>query len=176
MTSHHYDQSALNGDYARGGFGLALTLLPLLLIDVHAIVFWFLAAAALLFAAFMARTVQRQQSVVAVDDTGITVTAPFARHRIAWTDLTQLSLRYFSTRRDRKGGWMHLTLQGADGGRMKIESSLIGFDAVVDRAADAAFARRLALTDATLENLLSLGVTVPSDWSKDGVGDRASGS
>lgn len=165
--TYRYDQSALNGDYARGGFGLALTLLPLVLIAVHPVVFWSLAAAALLFAAFLARTYQRQQSTIAVDDEAITIDAPFGGQRIAWSDVSLLNLRYFSTRRDRKGGWMHLTLRGDGGDRMKIESNLDGFDAVVDRAADAAFARRLSLSDATLENLLSLGVTVPSDWSKD---------
>lgn len=169
---YRYDQSALNGDYARGGFGLALTLLPLILIDVHPIVFWCLAAAALLFAAFLARTYQRQQSIVAVDDDAIAIEAPFANRRIAWSDVSVLNLRYFSTRRDRKGGWMHLTLKGADGTAMKIESNLIGFDGVVDRAADAAFARRLPLTDATMENLVSLGVTIPSDLGPDSHDDR----
>jgi len=175
--AYRYDQSALNGDYARGGFGLALTFIPIVLIEVHPIVFWCLAAAALLFAAFLLRTFQRQQSIISVDDEAITVRAPFADGKIAWADLSHLNLRYFSTRRDRKGGWMHLTLRGGGKG-MKIESNLVGFDAVVDRAADAAFARRLTLSDASLENLLSLGVTVPSDWSDeaepDGAADRGS--
>jgi hypothetical protein len=171
---YRYDQKALNGDYWRGGFGLALTVLPLILIDVHPIVFWCLAAAALLFAAFLARTLQRQQSSISIDDNAITVNAPFADRRIAWTDLDQLNLRYFSTRRDRKGGWMHLTLRG-NGNGLKIESNLIGFDSVVDRAADAAFARRLTLSDATLENLLSLGITVPSDWQNDDGTDEPAG-
>lgn len=174
MMSFRYDQSALNGDYARGGFGLALTLLPLLLIGVHPIVFWCLAAAALLFAAFVARTFQRQQTIISIDDDAISAKAPFADTKIAWADLNQLNLRYFSTRRDRKGGWMHLTLRGGSAG-LKIESNLVGFDAVVDRAADAAFARRLTLSDATLENLLSLGVTVPSDWSDGEPSDDTAG-
>ncbi|MEM7445574.1 MAG: hypothetical protein AAF414_19795 [Pseudomonadota bacterium] len=176
MTSHRYDQSALNGDYARGGFGLALTLLPLLLIGVHPVVFWGLGAAALLFAVFLARTYQRQQTVIELDSNGIASHAPMADRRIAWTDLGQLNLRYFSTRRDRKGGWMHLTLRDGGGTAMKIESNLIGFDTLVDQAAEAAFARRLTLSDATLENLLSLGVTVPSDWSNDAAADNAATS
>ncbi|MEQ9812024.1 MAG: hypothetical protein RLO50_04535 [Azospirillaceae bacterium] len=162
MTAYRYDTGMLRADYLRAGAGLVLTAGPLLFVPAHPVVFWLLLAAALLFAVFLARTVLRQMSSIELDDTGIVEHGPLGA-AIRWPDLQALDLKYFSTRRDRRNGWMQLRLKG--GGRsIAIESSMHGFDQIADRAAEAAFAQRLAISDTTVTNLLAIGVEVP-DWA-----------
>ena len=45
-----------------------------------------------------------------------------------------MKLAYYSTRRDRKSGWMQLEL-GAGGARVRLDSRIAGFDRLVRRAA-----------------------------------------
>lgn len=52
MTRHRYPPSALLGDYARAALGLALTLLPLLLVAMPPVAAAIFALLALLFALF----------------------------------------------------------------------------------------------------------------------------
>jgi hypothetical protein len=151
-----YGGNALVGDFGRSGAGLALTAPPLLFIDVHPVVGAVLGAMALLFAVFLVRTIERRATAVRVDDDGVSVTG-FRTRRIRWADVTGLDLAYYSTRRDRTNGWMQLTLRGP-GGRLKVESTLDGFDGLVERAAAAAQARGLVLSETAMENLGALGV------------------
>ena len=81
---------------------------------------------------------------------------------IAWAELDRLRLAYFSTRRDRKSGWMQLELAGG-GARLSLDSRIAGFGEVVRRAADAAAERHLQVSEATAANLEALGVRVP-EW------------
>lgn len=155
-----YPAADLTGDYLRAGAGLVLTLVPLLAVDMLAWVRWVFIAAALLFALFALRTAQRQLTVVVLDDAGIEVKGPLGRKRLEWTALRKLKLAYYTTRRDRQGGWMQLDLTGAMG-RLRIESQLLKFDRVVEAAAAAALANSLVLTQSTRANLLSLGFEVP---------------
>ena len=59
-----YGGNALAGDFGRSGAGLALTLPPLLFIDVHPVVGAVLGAMALLFAVFLVRTIERRATAV----------------------------------------------------------------------------------------------------------------
>lgn len=151
-----YGGNALLGDFGRSGAGLALTVPPLLLIEVHPVVGAILGAMALLFAVFLVRTVERRATAVTVDDEGVSI-AGFRTRRIGWAELTALDLAYYSTRRDRTNGWMQLTLKSPTA-RIRVESTLDGFDGLVERAASAAQERGLVLTDRALENLGALGV------------------
>ena len=152
-----YGASALVGDFARSGVGLALTVPPLLFVDVHPFVGAILIAMGALFAVFLARTVDRRLTAVAVDTVGVSVTGVRSRH-IRWTDVTGLDLAYYSTRRDRTNGWMQMTLRSPTA-RLRFESTLDGFDDVVERAAAAAQERGLVLSETSLENLGALGVS-----------------
>lgn len=157
MTRHRYDRGAVVGDFARGGFGLLLTAGPLLFLPM---VTWLAVAFglfALLFGVYLFRTWQRNATVIEVDDAGIRATGPLGS-AIGWDGLTALELRYFATRRDKEGGWMQMRLRGG-GTVLSLESSLEDFEAVVDRAATAAAGKRLALSDATRENLRALGLS-----------------
>jgi hypothetical protein len=153
MSMHRYAIAELGGDYARGGAGLALTGLPLILLP-------------LVFAAFLVRTWLRQSSVIEADERGITAHGPFGI-RMAWTDLSVFRLRYFSVRRDRQRGWMQLDLRGG-GKRLKIESSISGFDGIAALAHGAAIARSLPIDDSSEANLMALGVVAP----KGGLAER----
>ena len=114
---------------------------------------------------FTARIVQRVFTRYESGDQGIIAHGPLGA-AIAWNDLNGLKLKFFSTRRDRRDGWMMLILK--DGKHtLKLESTLTGFDEIVDRAAEIAKAKRLALTDATTNNLLAMGAPVIDDRAED---------
>lgn len=157
MTTHRYERGSIAGDFLRGGFGLLVTAGPLVFLPM---VTWLAVAFgvfALLFAVYLFRAWQRSAAVIEVDDTGIRASGPFGR-AIRWDALAAMQLRYFATRRDKEGGWMQLRLQG-DGSVLSLESTLDDFEAVTARAAQAAAGNRLALSDATQENLKALGLS-----------------
>jgi len=156
MSEHRYPTATLAGDYLRGGAGLAMTALPLALLDMHWVLTAAFGAAAALFAVFLGRTVLRHLTVVEAGEQGIAAHGPFGA-AIAWPQLADLRLRYYSTRRDREHGWMQLTLRGRRRA-LRLESTLDGFDEVVEQACAAARTNGLTFNNATVENLLALGV------------------
>jgi hypothetical protein len=79
---------------------------------------------------------------------------------IAWGELDRLKLAYYSTRRDRKSGWMQLEL-AAGGVHIGLDSRIAGFDQLVRRAAAAAAARGVRVNETTLANLEALGLNLP---------------
>ena len=79
---------------------------------------------------------------------------------VEWNRLDRLKLSYFSTKRDRSGGWMQLALGSAGGRTLKIDSSLDGFHDVVERAAQAAGQTGLTMSEATRANLRAMGIAV----------------
>lgn len=155
-ASFAYPRLVILADYARASIGLpfaaAIAFLPL-----HwalAIVF---AAVAVLLLSFGVRTYLRQRSRIELSDTGIAITGPLPR-RVEWAELDGFRLRYFSMRRDRKHGWMELTLKGR-AGTLSVESQIEGFARIVERAARAAAG--LQIDEASLVNLAALGIAAP---------------
>jgi HEAT repeat protein len=71
-----------------------------------------------------------------------------------------MKLAYYSTRRDRKSGWMQLEL-GAGRARLSLDSRLDGFDRLVRYAAIAAAERGLQPSEATAANLQAMGIRIP---------------
>ena len=162
MTRHRYPPAALAGDYARAGAGLALTAPPLLLLQLNAVVATLFAALAALFAVFAGRTLVRQRGTIEMDENDIRCTGPFPV-TMAWEALDELRLGYYATRRDGSGGWMQLALRAGQR-RLRLDSRIDGFAAIVSRAAEAARRRRLTLNTATANNLASLGIAAaPAD-------------
>jgi hypothetical protein len=76
-----------------------------------------------------------------------------------------MRLAYYSTRRDRRSGWMQLDL-GAGGQRLRLDSRIDGFDRVVHHAAMVAAARCLELNEATAANLQALGIRLPDSGAQ----------
>ena len=156
MSVHRYARSALHADILRGAAGLILCLLPILLLELHWVVLAVFVAAATVFALFLARSLQRRYTEICLDDAGIAVRGPRGG-TIAWPQLQQMRLRFFSTRRDRTGGWMQMTLSG-HGTKLELESTLDGFEAVAERACKAALANGVDLSPTTIANLEALGI------------------
>jgi hypothetical protein len=115
-----------------------------------------LGASAAVFALYGTHTLLRQLTRIVVDDERISADGPLAA-AVAWNDLTNLSLKYYSTRRDGRNGWHQLDLKGR-GRTLRLESSLGGFGDIVARAARAAESRGLELNPTTLRNLEPFGL------------------
>jgi hypothetical protein len=151
-----YPARALRADYVRGSAGLFMVAAAVFM-PMHRAV----ALACVTFAApllvFGLRTLLRQMSRVELSETGIAIIGPWPR-RIAWTELTRFRLRYFALRKDRKNGWMELTLTGG-GTKLSIESQIDGFTAIVERAVQAGAG--LEIDEASLVNLGALGIAPP---------------
>lgn len=161
MTVHRYPRRVIAGDYLRAGFGLACTVAPLAAAwgqPIATVIFGGLAG---LFAVFAARTALRQATRIALTDQGLErlaiSTFGLGRVTVPWERIADVKVRYFSTRRDRERGWMQLAVRSVDG-RITVDSTLDGFDAIARRAALAAAANGVELGGATLDNLAALGL------------------
>ena len=152
-----YPIASLYPDYLRAAFGVALTLGPLLLLEVADVVKAPLAVLGLLFAWFGIRTVSRHLSRVELSGSAIALRGPVSRH-LAWGQLERMKLAYYAPRRSRDDGWLQLTLRGAGGRSIRLDSTLVGFDQVVGVASRAARVKDLPLDAATHANLAALGL------------------
>jgi hypothetical protein len=154
VSVHVYPRSAIAGDYARAAAGLALVLLPVAVVDTLPVVALLLTLAALIFAAFAARAVQRHLTRIECDDAGIVVRGPGAG-TLPWRELDRLKVDFYATRRDRSDGWLELTL-AAGRRRLKVDSRIAGFDDLARRAVAAARSNGVALDPRTLYNLSAI--------------------
>ena len=161
MTSAdlRYPQATLMADYGRAGIGAVLCGVPLLALDVNRWLGVVLIAGFVLFTLFGLRTLLRQRTRYVLSDETLCVDGPVGTV-VEWSRLDRLKLSYFSTKRDRTGGWMQLALGSTGGRTVKLDSALDGFHDVVERAARAAEATRLELSDTTRVNLRSMGLSV----------------
>jgi hypothetical protein len=157
MNVLRYPAKALTGDYVRAAIGLVFALTPAIALGEWTGVHWILVPLALLFLGFGVRTWRRGRQSVTWDDSGVSLSGPGAV-RLAWDELRDFRLAFYSTSRDRTGGWMQLKLAGGTA-RLSADSSGENFAALVAAAHAAARARALPLDPATLENLKALGVS-----------------
>lgn len=156
MSTHRYARRALNADLLRAVAGTGFCIVPLVFVDLGlwgALVF---AIPAAMFAIFGLRTWANRQTVVRVDATGIALEG-WTQRQVAWRDLQALKLSYFSTRRDREAGWMHLSLRDRTT-KIALNSSLEGFEDVCRVAFNAAQNEDIELTDASARNFAALGM------------------
>lgn len=174
-----YPLRALRADYLRAGSGLALSLGPALAIPLTSPAMYVLLPAATLFLAFGLRTWQRHISRLEVDPAGISLFSP-RRVSLPWNRVQAVKLSYYSTRADRTGGWMQLTLKGEDPQRegrlctLRLDSSLDGFEQVARLAAAAAAANGLALPESTRTNFGALGIALDDSGLGGGTADGRS--
>jgi len=155
MKVLRYPLEQLWPDYVRGGVGLAIggggwSLAPT---APHVIVIF--GSLTLLFLLFTMRTVWRQRMRVELTEETIDLGG---KRTLRWNELKQVRLRYYSTRRNRGGGWMTLRLAGANA-TISLDSHLDGFDAVAAIACRAMTANGLAPDEATLANFSALGLS-----------------
>ncbi len=156
MSRHRYPLGALAADYARAAVGLACTAGPIVLADAVPVVVYILVALASLFVLYGLRTILHHLSSVEISDEAIEVTGPTGG-LLRWRDLNAMTLRYYSTKKDRQGGWMQLKLSGS-GRTLRLDSTIGDFSQIVERALSAARANSVALGDSTAINLTALGL------------------
>ncbi len=154
-----YQRKPIVGDMIRAVVGVILTGVPLLFVEPSPATLAIFGGLAALFALFGVRTLLRARSVIELGRDGVTVKGMLGG-TIAWQKVQTMKLGYYTTRRDRQGGWMQLTLQGG-GKRLRFDSTLEGFDRLVRRAVAAATANGAVLSSPTLANLAALDVAVP---------------
>jgi len=169
MVELRYPLSALAFDYFRGVVGLGISVLIIEAIGTDTPVFWVFVGLAVLFLVWLANTFLRHLSRIRFDQDGLS-SAPWPKKSIAWSGLTKMELRYYTTKRRRKvtqrdgdeparsdRGWMTLTLK-SEQDRIDIESTLPHFADIVARAAHAAKEAHVPLDQVTVENLSAIGV------------------
>ena len=158
MFTCKYSRKSISGDYIRAVTGLVITGGLLLAATKITIFQYIFAAGALLFFGFLLRTFLRQFSSFVVTKQDLKRVGLFKRS-LSWDQLNNVTLKYFSTRRDRKAGWYQLTL--SDGiVKISIDSELMGFDTVMKICADVVIQKRLTVSETTSENFASSGFSL----------------
>src|SRR6185503_19767233 len=104
-----YPRQTLWADYIRAAIGTVLCGLPLLLVEVNRWVAVMLGAGFILFGVFFVRTALRQRTRYVLGPDTLCADGP-AGSIVEWNRLDRLKLSYFSTKRDRSGGWRQLAI------------------------------------------------------------------
>jgi hypothetical protein len=154
-----YPRQTLWADYIRAAAGTVLCGAPLLALDVNRWLALILGAGFVLFALFLLRTALRQHTRYVLGPDTLCADGP-GGSVVEWARLDRMKLSYYSTKRDRSGGWMQLAVGSAGGRVVKVDSSLDGFYDIVERAARASEAAGLELGTATRANLRAMGISV----------------
>jgi hypothetical protein len=156
VSVHAYPRSAAAADLARATAGLVLAGLPMLLVHTAPAVTGLMALIVVVFVVYGFISIGRHLTRIEVDEVGIRARGPVATV-LRWRDLKRVRLSYYSTRRDRSGGWLQLSLY--DGRRrLQVDSRLAGFGDVAAGAAGAARTNGLRLEPATIANFEALGI------------------
>ncbi len=159
--SYRYPLGALSADYGRAIAGAALTFGPMAYFGTSPPVVYILGGFGTLFLIFGVRTMFRHLTRIELSGHEIRVVGA-TRAVLRWQDLDSMTLSYYSTRRDRQGGWMQLKLKGANRA-LKLDSTLEGFPVIAQHALRAAQGNRLTLSRPTLANLAALGLAAEVD-------------
>ena len=154
-----YPHRTLMADYGRAAAGVVLCGAPLLLLEVNRWLAVVLVLGFLLFAVFLVRTAMRHHTRYLLGHDTLCADGPGGT-LVEWSRIDRLKLSYFSTKRDRSDGWMQLSVGSTGGRTVKLDSSLDGFHDIVARAAQAAEAAGLPLSEATRANLKAMGISV----------------
>ncbi|MHA1564015.1 MAG: hypothetical protein ACTSX7_01775 [Alphaproteobacteria bacterium] len=177
MSEHRYPMESLTGDYLRAAAGVVFCGGPLILVDVGRWPLIVLGGLTVLFTYFGYRTWLRHTTLLTIDDTRLATHSvkpphvPWQNASLPWPDLQRYKLSYFSTKRDKTGGWMQLTLRGK-GRKFQIDSAIDGFDDVARQAFHAAHRNKVQFSDTTLGNLGAIGIEDTANKSG-GWGDPA---
>ena len=161
MTSHGYPASAMLGDYVRAAAGLVPAAVILAAVPVGPVAEVVLGGIAGRFALFSVRTMLRHGTRFEVSDSALRAKG-LLKASIVWEELDRMRLGYYSTRRDRRDGWMQLELRSG-WSSIHIDSRIEGFGDLVKKSARAAERKNLPLDAATLANLTVIGAGVRAD-------------
>lgn len=155
VIAMRYRGRTMMPDMLRSGLGLVLCLVIAVVPGIIEFLHWTAAGLSILFVLYLVRTVWRLQSRLYVSEYGVRQSGLFEGTAFAWPELSDFRLRYFSTRRDGKKGWFEMTLR-APGAKVVVESTLEGFDRLLELARDAARDNALLVDDITRTNLMRM--------------------
>lgn len=167
--AHAYPLAALLPDYGRAVLGVTCCGAPLLFVGPGSVMFYILLGLTGLFVLFGLEVAGRHALRVVRDGTGVIWQGWLCRtgltgaRRLDWGQLKGLDLRYFSAQRDGKNGWLQLSLTDHRArflrrfDRLRVNSSLDGFDDLLGAAVAAARSNQLELSAATRANLVAGG-------------------
>mgnify|MGYP003626696624 FL=1 len=156
-TMHYYPSKELIGDYIRGAIGVVICATPIVLTGSMPVAGWILGVLVLLFAGFIIRTALRHYTRVAMDDLGLT-SSGIIRKQIAWTDVSKVKMRYYSTKRDRTEGWMQLKITGQRGRTIEMDSILTDFQSIISKLGTAAVQAGAIMDETTRANFALMGI------------------
>ena len=166
MSRYRYHLRSLLPDYLRAAAGFVVTAGLVLFVALASVMLWILGICAVLFVLFGVRTALRHMTLVELTAEDIRAAGPFGV-TIRWEELRDVDVRYFSTNRDRSGGWMQLTLRGR-GRRMRVDSTIDDFAGLARRVALAAIAHRVPISEASRVNLNAIGVRLDGNRAMGG--------
>lgn len=156
-----YDRGTIVADLARALAGSAITGGILLLLNPVpwiAVILWGCFA---LFTVFFLQTMRKAATTVSADAEQVQQVLALGPVKlgssITWADITDIRLRYYSTKRKSPDGWMQLTLKGG-GSKLTLDSSLDGFDLIAKQAGAIIKEFDLDPDPTTRENFLTFGV------------------
>jgi hypothetical protein len=155
LDEYVYTRNDLWRDYLRAFLGLAICIAPFIWLDPALVFIIILLGIGAVFATLLWQTVVRQFTRVRMDEQGITMIA-FRRRTIAWDQLRQFQLSYFTTGKNMQG-FMEIKLKGP-GVSMNIGSSLIGFHDIARTGSQAAVRNGVVLKAATIDNLTHISI------------------
>lgn len=158
---YRYPFHEIMKDIIRAGAGITLTAYPLLLLKPSSVIVFILGSLLCLFVLYGVRAFDRKFARICISPEEIRINGIWKR-AIKWEALEQISLSYFSTRRDREKGWMQLRLKGR-GVRLRVESTIAGFEDLVEICVAVALKNKLSLDVATKNNLEILGLSASSE-------------
>ena len=147
------------GDYIRSFIGLLLTALPATQLPVNAFGFWLCLTFALMFLGLAVNTFYRQMSHIVLTDERIEFFP--GPNIMSWESVREIKLSYFSTRTDRKDGWMQLTI---DSGirKLRVDSRIDDFHTLAATALEKTKYSNVVLSDTSSRNFESLGLNPSS--------------
>ncbi len=174
LTIFRYPLGNLIPDYVRAVLGFGLLLVPFVYsFGAHWLISLLLAGLLALFGSFGVTTAMRQFSTVLADEHGLRLQGP-RPVALPWAEISEVDLRYFSTRRDREKGWYQLKVSGS-GGQIKADSNLEDFDALLRQLAAAVTRHGLPLSSIARENFQASGYAIPATGD-DFEGSRGEGT
>ena len=150
-----YPPKLMAPDLAKSIVGLLICGVIALIPDMLEIIQWTAAGLAFLFVFYFARTLIRFQSKLFVSEYGIRLSSLRGGTAFAWPELSKFRLRYFSTKRDGNKGWFELTLHAGET-KIVAESTLDGFDDLLEISRDWAKDNQLLVDDVTRTNLMRM--------------------
>jgi len=150
-----YPQGLVRWEIGKGTAGLVICVGVVVVMQPAGWVAVLLLIIAALFAAYVYQQVRRLPLHFTVDDHGVTRIQGHQRTPFRWNELQEFRLNYYPNGRKATMGTLVVVLRNGQG-KLKVDSSLDHFPALLQRAARAARERSLTLHPTTEANLTQL--------------------